>query len=1164
MLPLNRQVGWPPRLLLTLTPILFFALLPLHLRGADEARRPFAIPAAAAEVTLETFSDQAGAQLVYLIEDVRGVTTNPVQGTFALRDALERLVARTALRADKDGKTGAFVIRRDSTSRATAESPKPTTQAPPHPMKSPRPFLAALAGWLAFGTSADAQTAASPPKDGAVKLSPFEVNTARDTSYGALNSTSITAFNLQLLKSPVAADIFTEEFMRDVAATTVEDLLNGYGAGVGQVFPTPDANSNDNQPGDRVGIGPIGSRGVAGSFTRRNGFVASASSANYTDMFDMERVEMIKGANALLYGSSGAGGVVNTSSKMARFGSDGRPRVTTTISSRNDQYGSRRWMLDANYGLKNFAYRFVVLDEDLSYRRLFIGAKTKAFYGAFAVKLPLDTIVRLTGRRSDNNRILNTTVGDLGFTNATRDSRHNFALQYLLATNQAGATNPTTGVPYPAGAIANGRLSWDNASSWGGWAQTEDVDGENYTLTVDSNPTRWLAVSIGAMFDRSVSQRGAGVTSLLAPRAFNASNPYDDWANGSSFAMNRNNDINAGRRIAYRGSAVVTNDLLRGRAKSQTVLGYDLSFNPGVNGGQVNYRYYEADGNFQLYDRANVRPTTVGGTTTADALGRFLMPTLYWPVGGGALKTPYFKPGSRRVTVDGRNYVLEVQNPRNANFESALNPLGLLTLVPGFASIGGANLGNYADTAKSSGIYAANYTRWFDDRLTTLVGLRLSKSFTRAPNTVATGTQGWNDVNRESTSYNLGLNYRVKSWLYAYYNAGRTFSPPNRPGDFFGNPPLDTVGLSHEVGFKYEPAGARISGSISYYSANSRNETFNSYSSYANVVNPGGLNGSFNPTLRNVWVNLDKESRGLEIILTAAPTRNWRARLGFTQQEGKIRTPLSYPIVWNDDFHYNKSTGGVTYANGTPFLVPTDAAGVAVVNAVTTLRDPVVGAQNAQLTLAMMNDRNNPYYAYGQGGTTTVNGQLLTNSTVYRALRFFQIPSGAEFLQARTLNTGLPISTIPYAFSDPAGFQGSVVLATAGEPTVGHPLYRLVFTNTVDLPEGMFRGTSLGVTTRWDLAKRTYWYTEPDGRGGNTRKLYREVSINPQVSPFLAYTRRIGRYTYRGQLNVNNIFNRYQVELRPSGTLGYTVENALFATFVGEPRQYVWTNTVSF
>jgi hypothetical protein len=47
-------------------------------------------------------------------------------------------------------------------------------------------------------------------------------------------------------------------------------------------------------------------------------------------------------------------------------------------------------------------------------------------------------------------------------------------------------------------------------------------------------------------------------------------------------------------------------------------------------------------------------------------------------------------------------------------------------------------------------------------------------------------------------------------------------------------------------------------------------------------------------------------------------------------------------------------------------------------------------------------------------------------------------------------------------------------------------------------------------------------------------------------------------------MNVNNMFNIYKVELRPNGATGYAVENAMSATFVGEPRMYIWTNTVSF
>src|SRR4051812_20869297 len=229
-----------------------------------------------------------------------------------------------------------------------------------------------------------ADEAKAVPAEETIRLNPFEVKTDKDTSYGALNSNSIAAFNMELLKAPVAADIFTEQFINDVGTTTVEDLLNGYGAGVGQVLATPESDSNNNQPGDRFSVAQVGSRGLTAGATRRDGFSASSTRTSITDMFDTERVEVIKGANALLFGASGAGGFANTGSKQARFGNSQRPNTTASVTSRIDQYGSKRWELDGNYGLKNIAFRFVALDEDQNYRRLYIGAKTHAYYGAFS------------------------------------------------------------------------------------------------------------------------------------------------------------------------------------------------------------------------------------------------------------------------------------------------------------------------------------------------------------------------------------------------------------------------------------------------------------------------------------------------------------------------------------------------------------------------------------------------------------------------------------------------------------------------------------------------------------------------------------------------------------------------------------------------------------
>lgn len=1000
------------------------------------------------------------------------------------------------------------------------------------------------------------QAADEAARRGVTTLNPFEVRTDRDTSYGALNSNSISAFSMELLKAPVAADIFTEQFMQDVGTTTVEDLLNNYGAGVGQVLATPDSDSNNNQPGDRFSVAQVGSRGLTAGVTRRDGFIASSTRTSITDTFDTERVEVVKGANALLYGASGAGGFANTGSKQARFGRAGQRLETGTATMRIDQYGSKRYELDGNYGLKNVAFRFVALNEDQNYRRLFIGSKTDAYYGAFAAKLPFSTTLRLTARKADNDRIIPTRGDNLSFTNATRDPRHNYSLLYLLATGQAGATNPATGAAYPGGAIVNGKLNFDNASSWSGWTQSEDISSETYTATIDSVWTPWLATSIGGMYDHSVGQRGPDGGTLLAPRTFNSGNPLDTWANSSTFRMDRN----AGKRHAYRMNALFTNDLFDRRALSKTVVGYDYNFSAG---GNVNYRYYEADADFRVYDLSNPRPVAAGGASGTNALGRAEMPSVFWSVQDGPIKKPGFRIGSRQITMNGRNYVLLQQNVRNPNFVSANNPLGLVSLVPGFSGVGGANVGQYAEENDNSGLYIANYTSWLDERLMTLVGYRQSETWSLRPNTSASGTQPWTEVTKDNQSYNFGLNYRIKPWLYAYYNVGQTFDPAKGSNDPYGEPPKDTEGFSQEIGLKYDAFNGRVSGSITYYAAESKNENFNYGGGNRDVINPVGLNDAFNAAQRNQWVSLNKKSTGLEVILTAAVTRNWRSRLGFTQQDGTILTASQFPLLWNDEFHYNRTTGGVTYGDGAPFLVPTDPAGITTVNQTNALRAPVVGAANTQLTVAMMSDPNSPYYAYGQGTAQhNSNGRITNNSTVWRALRWFQTPAGQ---QARTLRPGRPVSEIPYAFNDPAGLNGVLVLSQSGEPTIGHPLYRFVFTNTFDFTEGFLRGMTVGGTVRWDIDKRTYWYSEPNANGGGSvRKLYQETDVNPQVSPFLSYRRKIGRYAFRTQLNVNNIFNKYAVELRPDATTGFTNEANIGATFVGEPRQYVWTNSISF
>ncbi len=183
MLPLLRQVAGYPGRLLAITLILCGGVPRSRLGAAEEQRRPFALAAGLAEVTLETFSEQAGVQIVYLLDDVRGVATRPVHGTLALHEALERLVATTGLEVKRDERSGAFVVKRGRAapsrsdgSRAVAPSTVETKPPSMHPQKP----LTLLGAWLAFALGSSAPAAGA---DGPVGTIEGRVLNARSGEY---------------------------------------------------------------------------------------------------------------------------------------------------------------------------------------------------------------------------------------------------------------------------------------------------------------------------------------------------------------------------------------------------------------------------------------------------------------------------------------------------------------------------------------------------------------------------------------------------------------------------------------------------------------------------------------------------------------------------------------------------------------------------------------------------------------------------------------------------------------------------------------------------------------------------------------------------------------------------------------------------------------------
>jgi iron complex outermembrane receptor protein len=97
------------------------------------AKKRFDLPTGPAAVSLKQFILQSGVQLLYVAEEVSGVTTNTVKGEFTSGDAVKRLLANTVLQA-VEMENGAIAINRSSDPnghRVAQESerdhPKPQT-----------------------------------------------------------------------------------------------------------------------------------------------------------------------------------------------------------------------------------------------------------------------------------------------------------------------------------------------------------------------------------------------------------------------------------------------------------------------------------------------------------------------------------------------------------------------------------------------------------------------------------------------------------------------------------------------------------------------------------------------------------------------------------------------------------------------------------------------------------------------------------------------------------------------------------------------------------------------------------------------------------------------------------------------------------------------------
>ena len=361
--------------------------------GAPAAgMRSFNLPQGDAAVTLKQFATTAGTPIVYLVDRVRGVTTHAVTGDFAPREALERMLAGSALEAAQDAATGALVVSRKpargEVGPVSDQQPNPNTK----PMKKSLTARLTAAFAAIAATAASAQTAPTPPKEEAITLSPFTVSTDRDNGFVAASSLAGGRLATELKDTPVAYSVLTRDFIDALGITNQFDASDWAPNSVKSIA------GNGGGYGDDVSNAPgsYNVRGAGGGRAQRNFFIYFSPNDSYV----VERFDFGRGPNAILFGNGGLGGVSTVTTKQARFGNNFN-EIAQTFGSWNNS----RTTLDVNRALNSrLAVRTAAVYADSDGWRDKQFEKIRAAFLTASFKLTANTTIRAEGEYGESKR----------------------------------------------------------------------------------------------------------------------------------------------------------------------------------------------------------------------------------------------------------------------------------------------------------------------------------------------------------------------------------------------------------------------------------------------------------------------------------------------------------------------------------------------------------------------------------------------------------------------------------------------------------------------------------------------------------------------------------------------------------------------------------------
>ncbi|MEO5961541.1 MAG: TonB-dependent receptor plug domain-containing protein [Opitutaceae bacterium] len=227
---------------------------------------------------------------------------------------------------------------------------------------------------------------ASTAPEETVEMSPFIVQAEEDSGYAAKYTLAGTRIRTELKDVASSISVVTKQFLQDTGGVNNESLLQyttntevggiwGNYSGVGGGYQYNE-NQNLLRPNNNTRV-----RGLDSADNTRDYFLTEIP----WDGFNVDRVDLQRGPNSILFGVGSPAGIINTSVNTAGF------QNRYAVENRFAEFGSLRFSADFNHVLlpNQLAIRLALLDDNTKHKQEPAYNHDKRIFGAvrYAPKL---------------------------------------------------------------------------------------------------------------------------------------------------------------------------------------------------------------------------------------------------------------------------------------------------------------------------------------------------------------------------------------------------------------------------------------------------------------------------------------------------------------------------------------------------------------------------------------------------------------------------------------------------------------------------------------------------------------------------------------------------------------------------------------------------------